>query len=287
MSVYDNLAFGLKTRKLPRAEIEHRVRETSEALGLADCLHRKPGDLSGGQRQRVAVGRALARRPKVLLFDEPLSNLDTHLRLQMRAEIVRLRRRLAATIIYVTHDQVEAMTLGDRIAVMKCGAIQQVAPPLQLYREPANLFVAGFIGSPPMNFLNGTIVAKSNQLCFQEQIGTAPNQPRPIILGLDEAMAPTLQSRAGTAITLGIRPEDLCCQPDGKTDSPETTVELLVDAVQPMGFETHVHLAGGSHPLVARVSPSTALDANQMAKFAFRMQNAHFFDPKTGKAMIP
>ena len=287
MSVNENLSFGLKVRGLPRAEIEGRVKETAEALGLANCLKRRPSELSGGQRQRVAVGRALVRRPEVLLFDEPLSNLDPHLRQQMRDEISRLHRRSGTTMIYVTHDQVEAMTLGDRIAVMKDGAIEQVATPKQLYERPANVFVAGFIGTPPMNFLSGLIVDQGHGFYFQGgPSGTVPDELCPIRLRLEAALAPPLRSYVGKTVTLGIRPEDLCYQPEGTAAAPEPTVEFLVEAVQPMGFEAHVHLVGENQSLVARVSPSAKLCAKQRVRFAFRLRNAHFFEPRTGKTLI-
>ena len=169
MSAYDNMAFGLTLRHHPKAEISKRVKDAAQILELTACLDRKPAALSGGQRQRVALGRAIVRQPKLFLLDEPLSNLDAQTRLQMRAEIARLHTRLAATMIYVTHDQVEALTLGHRIAVLKAGVIQQVADPMTVYQQPANLFVAGFIGSPPMNFFHGTLLAKGGMFCFQEQ----------------------------------------------------------------------------------------------------------------------
>ncbi len=173
MSVYENMGFGLKLRQYPRAEIDQRVKDASQILDLTSCLDRKPSALSGGQRQRVALGRAIVRQPKLFLLDEPLSNLDAQTRLQMRAEIARLHARLAATMIYVTHDQVEALTLGRRLAVMQAGVIQQVADPVTLYQRPANLFVAGFIGSPPMNFFEGTVSGKGDVLVFQEGTATA------------------------------------------------------------------------------------------------------------------
>ena len=195
MTAFENMAFGLKLRKVPRAEIAARVGEAAEILGLAACLERKPAALSGGERQRVALGRAMVRRPRVFLFDEPLSNLDAALRQQMRAEIARLRRRLVATMIYVTHDQDEALTLGDRIAVMKQGVIQQVADPMNLYRNPANLFVAGFVGSPPMNFFKGAVVSMRGGLFFQEQTPNGAAPLKPITLRLADSSAGTLQAQ--------------------------------------------------------------------------------------------
>jgi multiple sugar transport system ATP-binding protein len=187
MSAYQNMAFGLKLRHYPRAEIEQRVKDTSQILDLTACLDRRPAALSGGQRQRVALGRAIVRQPKLFLLDEPLSNLDAQTRLQMRAEIARLHARLAATMIYVTHDQVEALTLGHRVAVMKAGVIQQAATPVDLYQHPANRFVAGFIGSPPMNFFNGTVLEERGALIFQEATCTGPAGSNPISVLLDNA----------------------------------------------------------------------------------------------------
>jgi multiple sugar transport system ATP-binding protein len=233
MSVYENMAFGLKLRHYPRAEIDKRVRDASQILDLIACLDRKPAALSGGQRQRVALGRAIVRQPKLFLLDEPLSNLDTQTRLQMRNEIARLHTRLDATMIYVTHDQVEALTLGHRVAVMKAGVIQQVADPMTLYRHPANLFVAGFIGSPPMNFFNGTLLAKGNALFFQEQTAESPAVPKPMILQLDDASTPPLRPYAGKSVVLGIRPEDIACglrrsgprKPRGPADNPSPALK--------------------------------------------------------------
>jgi multiple sugar transport system ATP-binding protein len=286
MSVYENFAFGLKLRKYPKTEIEQRVKQAAVILGLVACLDRKPGELSGGQRQRVAVGRALVRQPKVFLFDEPLSNLDASLRRLMRAEISRLHRQLAATMIYVTHDQVEALTLGDRIAVMKDGVIQQVADPMSLYRNPANLFVAGFIGSPPMNFFHGTLLAKGDALFFQEQAGKSPAVPNPISVQLDDASAPPLRPYAGKSVIFGIRPEDIACglQP------PETplgrTMEAVVEVVQPMGSETYLDLTSHAHSFVVRVRPTEPVIANQKLSLVFDMRHAHFFDPVTEQAIV-
>src|SRR5436309_5695304 len=201
MTVYENMAFGLKLRKFPRAETDQRVREAAEILGLKPYFDRLPKALSGGQRQRVAVGRAIVRKPKVFLFDEPLSNLDAHMRVQMRAEISKLHGRLGATMIYVTHDQVEAMTMGDRIVVMKDGIIQQVDEPIALYDNPKNMFVAGFIGSPPMNFFKGTIEQRSGGLWFVE----AGNG---FAVHVNDDMAKKLTGYVGRAVVFGSRPED-------------------------------------------------------------------------------
>ncbi len=200
------MAFGLKLRKYPRTEIDQRVTHAAGILGLTPNLHSLPGTLSGGERQRVAVGRALVRQPKVFLFDEPLSNLDANMRVQMRSEISKLQTRLAATMIYVTHDQVEAMTMGDRIAVMKDGVIQQVTEPMNLYDHPVNMFVAGFIGSPPMNFFHGVIAQKGTALYFQEQ-NSAGAVSGNFAVQLDDESSPKLTSYKGKEIIFGIRPE--------------------------------------------------------------------------------
>ena len=211
MSVYENMAFGLKLRHYPKAEIDQRVRDAAQILELADCLDRKPAAISGGQRQRVALGRAIVRRPRVFLLDEPLSNLDAQTRLQMRTEISRLHARLGSTMIYVTHDQFEALTLGHRVAVMKDGVIQQVAAPMDFYQQPANLFVAGFVGSPPMNFLHGTLLTKGDTVFFQEQAAGNPALSKPLSIQLDAGSVPTLRPYSGKGVVLGIRPEDIAC----------------------------------------------------------------------------
>ncbi|HRI82943.1 MAG TPA: sn-glycerol-3-phosphate ABC transporter ATP-binding protein UgpC, partial [Opitutaceae bacterium] len=204
MSVYDNMAFGLKLRKFPKKEIDARVREAAAMLGLEPYLERKPKALSGGQRQRVAVGRAIVRKPKVFLFDEPLSNLDAKMRVSTRTEISKLHARLGATMIYVTHDQVEAMTMGDRICVMKDGHIMQVAAPLDLYNHPANMYVAGFIGSPPMNFIKGRIKRTGNQLAFIEE----NTRSTPVSVQLTDDLAHKAAAYVDKPIVLGVRPED-------------------------------------------------------------------------------
>jgi multiple sugar transport system ATP-binding protein len=286
MSARENMAFGLKLRKLPRVEIEQRVRETAELLGLGACLERRPEALSGGERQRVALGRAMVRRPRVFLFDEPLSNLDATMRLQMRAELARLHRRLAATMVYVTHDQDEALTLGDRIAVMKRGVIQQVGAPMELYQRPANLFVAGFIGSPPMNFFKGTLVSKANALFFREQPGAGATPPNPITLRLDEAHSAPMRAYAEKPVILGLRPENIFNQQCTLQTSPDQTVEAAADLVQPMGSETLVHLSSGAHSYVVRLPATNAVRVAQKLALVFEMSRAHFFDPATESALV-
>ena len=286
MSVYDNMAFGLKLRHLPRAEIARRVKDTAQILDLADCLDRKPAALSGGQRQRVALGRALVRRPGVFLLDEPLSNLDAQTRLQMRAEIARLHARFGSTMVYVTHDQVEAMTLGHRVAVMMDGRLQQVAAPIDLYQHPANLFVAGFIGSPPMNFFEGTLLGKGDALVFQERTSSAAAAPNPLKVGLDNASAPLLRAYVGKRVIFGIRPEHITCGPRLPDIPPESAVETAVEVVQPLGSETYLHLAGHVHAFVARVRPADQFSASQKVSLTFDARQAHFFDPVSGAAIV-
>jgi multiple sugar transport system ATP-binding protein len=269
MTVYENMAFGLTLRKLPKAEIDRRVREAAELLQIGHLLDRKPKALSGGQRQRVAVGRAIVRKPKVFLFDEPLSNLDAKMRVSTRAEISKLHARLDATMIYVTHDQVEAMTMGDRICVMKDGVIQQVAAPLELYNRPANLFVAGFIGSPPMNFFRGRIVAEAGQPVF---IGETSG----VRVALSAAQA---GPAAGRAVVLGIRPEDMT-----EASDESSAVEALVETVEPMGAETFLHLTAGTTDFTARVRPDSPAGRGQRIRLRFVSEKIRLFDAETEHA---
>ncbi len=274
MSVYENMAFGLKLRNVPKAEIDTRVREAAALLGLETYLARKPKALSGGQRQRVAVGRAIVRRPKVFLFDEPLSNLDAKMRVGMRAEISRLHQRLGATMIYVTHDQVEAMTMGDRICVMRDGRILQVAPPLELYNQPADLFVAGFIGSPPMNFFTGTLASQGGSVRFVESGATAP-VTLPLPAGLAAAAAD------GREVVLGVRPEDVQVVAPGAPAHAEATVEVI----EPMGAETFLTLRTPTGTLTARVRPHEVVARGQTLRLAFAPDRLHLFDRATERAL--
>ena len=276
MTVYENMAFGLKLRKFARTEIDSRVNETAKVLGIDHLLSRKPKALSGGERQRVAVGRAIVRKPKVFLFDEPLSNLDAKLRVQMRTEISKLHSRLDATIVYVTHDQVEAMTMGDRIAVMKDGEIQQLAPPLELYEKPVNRFVAGFIGSPGMNFLEGKIVDINGHLAFEE--GSA-RLPIPI------SMEGALSSWSDKEVTFGIRPEDITTVNTNKNWDDAQQIQATVEVVEPMGSETFLYMTTGQFPFVARVDSFVTPAINTEMPLLVNMANAHFFS-RTDEAAI-
>jgi multiple sugar transport system ATP-binding protein len=285
MTAYENMAFGLKLRHYSRAEIERRVKDAAQILNLASCLDRRPPTLSGGQRQRVALGRALVRQPRLFLLDEPLSDLDAQTRLQMRAEIARLHSRLAATMIYVTHDQVEAMTLGQRVAVMNAGVIQQVAAPADLYHQPANRFVAGFIGSPPMNFFEGTLSEKGDVLVFQETGRDGLVDSNLITVPLGKAFRPASRSQVGKQVVLGIRPEQIACLPMPADGLPEHGMEAVVEVVQPLGSETYLHLAGHAHSFVARVSATDPFRAGQKVSLTFDARHAHLFDPGSGVAI--
>jgi multiple sugar transport system ATP-binding protein len=279
MTVHENMAFGLKLRKYGRAEIEQRVGEAAEILGLNDCLKRKPEALSGGQRQRVAVGRAIVRKPKVFLFDEPFSNLDVPMRAQMRREISQLHQRLATTMIYVTHDQVEAMTMGDRIAVMQRGVIQQVAAPVRLYDQPENLFVAGFIGSPPMNFFRGTLAQNGGGMIFQTEAGGEKG----FNLQIENEMNSRLANQVGKKLVLGLHPENIM----DKSRSPDSpvgwTVEAIAEKIEPLGAETHLYAASGADSFVVRLPAGWRAEAKQKVPLVFDMRQAHFFDADTGR----
>ncbi len=281
MSVYDNMAFGLKLRKMPKAEIAERVLEASALLGLDPYLDRKPKALSGGQRQRVAVGRAIVRKPKVFLFDEPLSNLDAKMRVSTRAEISRLHHRLGATMVYVTHDQVEAMTMGDRICVMKDGHIMQVAEPLELYNHPTNLFVAGFIGSPPMNFFKGSLRRAGTQVQFIEDNSSSP----PLCVTLSTELANKAASHLEQAVVLGVRPENVHYAPLVAIGTSPTAA-VKVEVVEPMGAETFLYLNTGATSFIARVPPQACPAAGETIPVSFDLDNAHLFDAKTENVLI-
>jgi len=269
MSAYQNMAFGLKLRKYPRKEIDARVREAAEILNITHLLERKPKELSGGQRQRVAVGRAIVRKPKVFLFDEPLSNLDAKLRVQMRTEISKLHDRLQTTMIYVTHDQIEAMTMGDRICVMKDGLIMQVDKPLEIYNKPLNKFVASFIGSPPMNFMDVQVSRRDGRLWLDE--GKFSLQVR---ASMEEALAPSV----GKSMILGIRPEDIYDRAyAGNHMTNGQTALSTVEVVEPMGSEVLLYLNTGRNTLIARVEPQSEARVNQEIEIQFNMEKIHLF----------
>jgi len=278
MTVYQNMAFGLKLRKYPKREIERRVHEAAEILDIGDLLSRKPKALSGGEKQRVAVGRAIVRKPKVFLFDEPLSNLDAKLRVQMRAEICKLHSRLEATTIYVTHDQVEAMTMGQRIVVMRDGVVQQIDSPLNLYNRPANMFTAGFIGSPTMNFIQGTLSKnRGGSLSFSDGV---------IKLDIPQRYNGRLQGYVGRELILGIRPEDIL-NPEFGEGAPDTvTIWAKVEVIEPMGNETFLHLNTGSTALVARLATTKMPRLEEEMKLMVDMRKCHFFDKDTEAALL-
>ncbi|MGB5896296.1 MAG: sn-glycerol-3-phosphate ABC transporter ATP-binding protein UgpC [Ignavibacteriaceae bacterium] len=266
MTVYENMAFGLKLRKYKKNEIDERVNEAASILNLEDLLDRRPKALSGGQRQRVAVGRAIVRKPKVFLFDEPLSNLDAKLRVQMRTEISKLHQKLSATIVYVTHDQTEAMTMGSRIVIMNKGVVHQVATPLELYNKPVNKFVAGFIGSPAMNFVEGTISSNNSKLLFT----SASND---LLLQIDESKYPKLKSYANKII-IGVRPEDIFPSNDNGAGSYAAELEV----VEPMGNELFLYFTLSGIQMVARVSKEFVFAAGDKINLSFNPDKLYFFD---------
>jgi len=270
MSVFDNLAFGLKLCKTPKDEINKRVKEAAIILDIEELLDRKPRALSGGQRQRVAVGRAIVRKPQVFLFDEPLSNLDAKLRVQMRAEITKLHQNLKTTFIYVTHDQVEAMTMGTRIAVLNFGVLQQLDSPQNLYNKPDNLFVAGFIGSPAMNFFQG-VVKKEREKLFIDTGACRVEIPK--------ERAKAYQAYNGKKIIFGIRPEDIHNPDYLPSDINPSMVECKVDVAELMGNEIFLHLTTKKYNFIARVDPRTNYKIGEKVQVAFNMDNFHLFDP--------
>jgi len=297
MSVHENMAFALRLRKVPKEDIRRRVDEAARILGISELLSRKPAALSGGQRQRVAVGRAIVRHPKVFLFDEPLSNLDAKLRVGMRTELARIHRQLETTVFYVTHDQVEAMTLGQRIGVMKDGRLLQVADSMTLYNQPVNRFVAGFIGSPPMNFLSGRIEDKT-PLVFSHSF---------FRLDLSPAMSAKLGAAKGKPVVLGVRPEGIvlgaatghdrkrglsrapgapgdCPQFSGSCPKPE--LRAGVDVVEQMGSEVIVYLKAGDDTLVARLPPAGAPRPGDSVTVGFVPDRLHFFDAETERTLV-
>ncbi len=273
MTVYDNMAFGLKLRKVPKAEIDKMVRDAAKILDLEKLLDRKPKALSGGQRQRVAMGRAIVRNPKVFLMDEPLSNLDAKLRVQMRTEIAKLHQRLGTTIIYVTHDQTEAMTLGTRIVVMKDGVVQQVDTPQNLYDKPGNLFVAGFMGSPQMNFLDAEVEVQGDKASLKiagQSIELPPAKAKKLIEG----------GYAGKTVTFGIRPEDVD-DSEMVVNTSKAVFESTINVYELLGAEVYLYFDLAEFPITARVDSRTTARPGDKVKFAFDVEKIHIFDKET------
>lgn len=271
MTVYKNMGFALKLRKFPKKEIDTRIRAAAQILGLSELLDRKPKALSGGQRQRVAVGRAIVRHPSVFLFDEPLSNLDAKLRVEMRAELKRLHQKLKTTTVYVTHDQEEAMTLGSRIVVMKDGFIQQVGSPLEVYNKPVNSFVAGFVGTPPMNFLNGQIVKDGDAIFFDE--GTCRIQ-------LPTAVAAKVAARAGQGVLFGLRPEGISLHAE-RFGNAGNVIPVKVQVTEPLGEKMDVFASTSKHGhIVARVDADASILPDQQVNLFLNMAKVHIFAPE-------
>ncbi|MCK5180287.1 MAG: sn-glycerol-3-phosphate ABC transporter ATP-binding protein UgpC [Candidatus Omnitrophica bacterium] len=277
MSVFENMAFGLKLRKYPKSEIARRVDEATEILGIKKLIDRRPKQLSGGERQRVALGRAIVRKPKAFLFDEPLSNLDAKLRVQMRAEIHKLRMRLQTTFVYVTHDQTEALTLGDQIAVMKDGKVQQCADPMTIYDKPANKFVASFIGTPPISLIDGRIIKNERKYYFDE----GKFQVR-LVEEMHKAIAPY----EGKKVIFGIRAEDVYDKLFVSEASPENTIRATCEVVEPLGSEVYLYLNSGKSLFVARVGAHNRPDVNRDMDLVLDMSKVHFFDPETENTII-
>ncbi len=283
LSVHDNLAFGLKMRNFKKPEIKRRVQNAAHILGIKNLLERKAPSLSSGQRQRVAIGRAIVRQPKVFLFDEPLSNLDASVQAQMRAELIALQQRLQTTMIYVTHDQVEALTMGERIIVLNQGRVEQMDTPLALYRDPANQFVAGFFGGPSMNFIAGSLKETGGQIRFRESEGGT------IEIVFTAADRPEALPYAGQNVILGIRPENFTVSKASQRDGREKDrgFRALVDFIEPMGAETNLHLQTGAHALICR-SPGyfDRTDAGHRFQFEIDLEKVQLFDPSSGQRIV-
>lgn len=277
MTVYQNMAFGLKLRKTPKQEINDRVEMAAKLLGIKQLLERKPKQLSGGQRQRVALGRCIVREPKVFLFDEPLSNLDAKLRVQMRAEIIKLHKKLQTTIVYVTHDQVEAMTMGDKIVVMNDGVVQQYDSPIVIYNKPKNKFVAGFIGSPSINFFEGKIKKEENKLLF-----TTPNYSLEIPANYKD----TLINYIDKDITLGIRPEDIYHKQYSANADIPANLRALIEVVEPLGSEFVVNFLIGETSFTGKLEPKEEPIMDTEMDLVVDMKKVHFFDPESEETLI-
>ncbi|HTL54163.1 MAG TPA: ABC transporter ATP-binding protein [Candidatus Limnocylindrales bacterium] len=283
LTARENIAFGLTLRNCPRAELERRVGEAAEMLELRDCLDRRPSDLSGGQCQRVALGRAMVRRPKVFLFDEPLANLDPQIRIQLRAEIVRLQKRLEATVLYVTHDQAEAMALGNRIAVMNRGTIQQLATRRELHQLPSNLFIARFVNWPPLNFFECTLSLQAEQLKFEET--GELNRAEPLKMSCPPEVCLTMKNYVGKKVIVGIRPGDIHYLADSDAKSVEGVIEGNIEMVEPVGEELYLHARRAGGVVILRGPPQLDFKINQAIRARVDMGNALFFAPDTGKAI--
>jgi multiple sugar transport system ATP-binding protein len=275
MSVYDNIAFGLRMRGLHRREIDRLVKDAAQSLGLQDLLRRKPGELSGGQRQRVALGRAIVRRPVVYLMDEPLSNLDAKLRVQTRAELIKMHQQLQTTFIYVTHDQVEAMTMGGRIAILEQGVLQQVGPPQEVYDRPANIFVAGFIGSPAMNMFPARLERRDGDLFAESAVGS---------FRLDARQTPGATDASNGEAVVGVRPEHLYVSGEG-SGAVSATIDAIVDLVEYLGNEAHVTFSLGDTTLVARLDARVKLKPGETVPLTVLVENLHLFDQASGRRL--
>jgi len=272
--------FKPKMKKLPKLEIDGRVRRAVDILDLNNLLDRRPKALSGGQRQRVAVGRAIVRQPKLFLFDEPLSNLDAKLRVSMRAELIKLHKRLEATMIYVTHDQVEAMSMGDRLIVLKGGIVQQIGAPLEIYDHPANQFVAGFIGSPPMNFINCALVEREGHLFL-----TGDNLHVKLPAEKRAALSKSVRS-GGLPIVLGIRPEDFSERRSHDDAADSNVLKVRVNFLEPLGSEVLATCSLGAHEIIVRLSPRSGVKSDEIIEFVIDMERARLFDPATKEALL-
>ena len=278
MDIYNNMAFSLNLQHVGKDEIDRRVHEAADILGIEDLLHRKPRQLSGGQRQRVAVGRTIVRKPKVFLFDEPLSNLDAMLRVAMRAEISKLHRRLEATIIYVTHDQVEAMTMAEQIFIMNNGALQQSGMPLEVYRHPVNKFVAGFIGSPAMNFIDCRLTRENEE--YFVDAGSFK-------LKIPQRFHPDIPHLEGKEIIFGVRPENMHDSRFGNNETMKGSITAKVEVIEPLGAETHLYLVCGRHSLVAKMdTPQDQFKIDQKIEVLIDMEKTHIFDIETSQTVV-
>ncbi len=293
MNVYENMAFCLKMRKLPKSEIDSRVRAAADILGMHNFLDRRPKALSGGQRQRVAVGRAIVRQPKLFLFDEPLSNLDAKLRVSMRAELIKLHKRLEATMIYVTHDQVEAMSMGDRLIVLKDGFVQQIGAPLEIYDRPANQFVASFIGSPPMNFINCLLVEHDSHLVLTAE-GFHVKLPAERKAALTELVSgrkrvPHTGSPGGVLghlpVVLGVRPENIFERESYHGPVDGNVIKARVNILEPLGSEVLATCSLDQHEIIVRLNPRTSAKSDEVIELVLDLERATLFDPATGEAL--